>query len=115
MKLITEKIRKRLEKYPLYSQNGKGKEAIVVVKFFLCVGTWTWYILEADLESDTAFGIVINGSGEGEYSYFDLKELQGLITRQGLFVERDTSFSPKPLSDVNDQFLQKFLSNLYDE
>lgn len=28
MKLITKEIKKRLEKYPLYSQDGKKEEAI---------------------------------------------------------------------------------------
>ena len=34
-----------------------------VVKLFLCAGAWTWYILEADLEEDIAYGITINGEG----------------------------------------------------
>lgn len=38
MKLITKEIKKRLEKYPLYSQDGKKEEAICQAKFFLCVG-----------------------------------------------------------------------------
>lgn len=45
MKLITKEIKKRLEKYPLYSQDGKKEEAICQAKFFLCVGAWSWFIL----------------------------------------------------------------------
>lgn len=50
MKLITKEIKKRLEKYPLYSQDGKKEEAVCQAKFFLCIGAWSWFILEADLE-----------------------------------------------------------------
>ena len=51
MKLVTEEVKKRLEKYPLYSQDGKKKDAICVVKFFMCGVNYTWYVLEADLEN----------------------------------------------------------------
>lgn len=113
MKLITKEIKKRLEKYPLYSQDGKKEEAISQAKFFLCVGAWSWFILEADLENNIAYGITINGSGEGEYGYTSLTELQGLTTKLGLTVERDTSFSPTPLKDINNEYLKKFLKKMY--
>lgn len=45
MKLITKKIENELAKYPLYSQDGKGKEAVAICKFFL--QGFTWYVLEA--------------------------------------------------------------------
>jgi hypothetical protein len=77
MKLITKEIKKRLEKYPLYSQDGKKEEAICQAKFFLCVGAWSWFILEADLENNIAYGITINGSGEGEYGYTSLNRVAG--------------------------------------
>ena len=113
MKLITKEIQKRLEKFPLYSQEGKGKDAVCQAKFFLCVGAWTWYILEANLEEDIAYGIVVNGYGEAEYSYICLSELQGLRTKLGLTVERDTCFEPTPLKQINSEFLQRFLRELY--
>lgn len=34
MKLITKEIKKRLENYPLYSQDGKKEDAICQAKFF---------------------------------------------------------------------------------
>lgn len=41
MKLITKEIKKRLEKYPLYSQDGKKEEAILSSKVLpLC-----WYMV----------------------------------------------------------------------
>lgn len=114
MKLITKEIEKRLEKYPLYSQDGKKKEAIAVAKFFLCVGAWTWFILEADLQNNLAYGVVISGNGEAEYGYISLTELQGIRTRGGLTIERDISFSPTPLKDIDNEYLQKFLDKMYD-
>lgn len=113
MKLLTAPIKKRLEKYPLYSQDGKKKEAQCSAKFFLCQGAWTWYILEYDGD-DTFFGVIINGEGEGEYGYISLKELQALRTRWGLGVERDIVFTPKKLSEINDTYLKKFLRKFDD-
>ena len=34
MKLMTKEIEKKLEKAPLYSKDGQGKDAEVVCKFF---------------------------------------------------------------------------------
>lgn len=113
MKLITKEIQKRLEKYPLYSQDGKKEDVICQAKFFLCVGAWAWFILEANLDEGIAYGITINGNGKGEYGYISLSELQNLRTRLGLTVERDTSFSPTPLKDIENEYLQKFLRKMY--
>ena len=35
MKLITKEIEKKFENFPLYSQNGKGLNAEVLVKFLI--------------------------------------------------------------------------------
>lgn len=116
MKLVTKEIQKRLAKYPLYSQDGKKKDAKAVCKFFLCQGVWTWYVLESDEKCEIAFGIVINGAGEGEYGYFSLSELQSIRTQFGLGVERDISFEPTNVGDIkDDRYLQQFLSKLYDK
>lgn len=111
MKLVTAQIRKKLEKYPLRSQDGKKAEALAVARFFFPVGAWTWYILEADLQTDEAFGVVINGSGEGEFGYFSLKELQTMNVR-GLGVERDICFNASKLKDIKDENLHKLLKKL---
>ena len=116
MKLLTSEIKKRLAKYPTYSQDGKKKEAVAVCKFFLCQGAWTWYVLECDAEYNIAYGITINGAGEGEYGYFSLPELQKVRTRYGLGVERDIYFKPTKLGDIKDDtYLKIFLSKLYDK
>ena len=46
MKLLTQEIRERFKK--VGSQDGKGDEAIVIVKFFDPTGGWTWYATEFD-------------------------------------------------------------------
>ena len=115
MKLITKKIKEQLAKYPLYSQDGKGREAIAVAKFFLPAGAWTWYVMESDEDGDTLDGICINGQGEGEYGYFSLKEMQELrVTRLGLTMERDIYFEPTILCKIQDEYLQAFLDKMYE-
>lgn len=100
---MTKEIEKRLEKYPLYSQDGKGEDVTVVCKFFSPVNGWTWYVLEAERKCDgdyELFGIVINGHGEREYGYFMLSELQSIKLPFGLSIERDLYFSPGKVKDV---------------
>ncbi len=114
MKLLTREIKTRLGKYPLYSQDGKGRDMMCLAKFFLCMGAWTWYICEADFKRDTWFGVVINGQGEGEFGYGTFHELQTLRGLGGcLPVERDIMFEPTTLGEINDGFLKKFLDKLY--
>lgn len=114
MKLVTKEIANKLANYPLYSQDGKKKEAIAVAKFFLCIGAWTWFIMEADLNQNLAYGITVNGQGECEYGYISLDELQGLNVR-GLTVERDLAFEPTKLSDLDNEYVKKFLNQLYED
>ena len=109
MKLVTNQLERTFAKYPLYSQDGKGKEAKVLAKYFL--QSFTWYVLEFDGE-DTFFGIVINGL-EGEYGYFSLKELESLRGMWGLGVERDMYFDQTELGKSSDYYLKKFVDEFY--
>ena len=113
MKLLTQAVRKSLP--PLYSQDGKGEDAIVQVKYFDPSGSWTWFCTEAsamladgtsvpltdarakDAEDVTFFGLVIGL--ETELGYFSLNELEGVRGRFGLGIERDLYFTPKPLKE----------------
>lgn len=94
MKLITKALEKTFAKYPLYSQDGKGNEAVVIAKFFLPGSCWTWYVTEAEKQSngDYMFFGYVEGI-EGEYGYFTLSQLQGIRGRFGLRVERDMYFN----------------------
>lgn len=83
MKLVTKEVEARLGEYPFYSQDGKGEEAEVVVKFFNPYGLGSWYVLEAEKQADgdyLFFGYVESPIDPlfDEYGYFSLRELENL-------------------------------------
>ncbi len=101
MKLITKQLERLFEKYPLYSQDGKGKGATVLAVFRLAVTGWTWYVLEAERQSDgdwLFFGLV--DGHKREYGYFTLSQLTGIDIYKKIRVVRDTSFQPARLGDT---------------
>ena len=101
-RLMTTQLEEALKGYPLYSQDGKGKDAICRAIFAL--GGVRWFILEGEKEgNDTIlFGSVI-GLMEDEYGYISLNELSDIeldLTRQGfgkLQVRQQENFQPVPL------------------
>lgn len=99
MKLLTKKLEASLP--PLYSQDGKGDEAVVYAKYFHCMSPLTWYATEYDPESRTFFGWVYNGDFS-ELGYFSLDELEQTKVR-GVPMERDRHFSPITLGEVKKQ------------
>lgn len=126
MKLVNEETKKLLENHPLYSQEECGMNAEVMVKFFLPVGTWTWYVTEAREDADFGylfFGLVINGAGEGELGYFTLKELEKIavpfnvnmgakkMTLGTIGIERDEHFQPTSLKDIDSPYVQDYVTN----
>ena len=94
MKLLTKEITDRFQKTG--SQDGKGRDAVVIAKFFHPVGSWTWYATEYDGE-DTFFGLV--DGFELEWGYFSLSELKS-VTAFGLGIERDLHFGNPMIKDV---------------
>lgn len=103
MKLITKEIEKQLAKYPIYIQEQKGNEAIAICKFFSPVGSYTWYVTEAERQEDgdwRFFGLVENDYGK-EFGYFTLKELESIRLPFGLTIERDIYFEPTKLNELN--------------
>ena len=112
-KFLTKEVLERMAKYPLYSQDGKGADAIVTAKFFYPAGAWTWYVLEYDGE-DTFFGIVFSDNGlEGEYGYFSRNELESLRGMWGLGVERDKFFNQTELGKSSDYYLKRFVDEFF--
>ena len=101
MKLMTKELENRLAKYPLYSQDGKGKdETMVIAKFFFPVGNWTWYVTEGNKTENgdwEFYGYVVGDFPE--FGYFTLSELESVNVR-GLMVERDMYFKPCKLTEV---------------
>lgn len=114
-RLMTPQLEEALKGFPLYSQNGKGKEAVCRAVFAL--GSARWFILggEAEENDTILFGIVI-GLMEDEYSYISLNELSEIeldLTAQGLGklqVRQQPNFQPTKLRLLNDKRLQRFLA-----
>ena len=100
MKLLTQKIRKRLPK--LYeTESVPLEEKVVHAKLFTPDSSWTWYVLEGQEQEDgdfLLFGWVVGL--EKELGYFTLRELESVRGPLGLPVERDLHFKPRPLKEV---------------
>ena len=109
-----------LKSYPLYSQDGKKKDATCIV--LLTLGNVRWYIMEGQREGDdfTFYGIVA-GLQETEYGYASANEMASIAydaSEYGLGTlrfEQDKQFKPCNLSEIEDEDLQEFLSRLYDK
>lgn len=118
-RLQTPQLEEALKGFPLYSQDGKGKEAICRAIF--AIGSARWFILEGEREDgDTImFGIAI-GLLEDEYGYVSLKELSEIelnLTSYGfgiLQVTQVSDFKPTALKDIKDYRLQELLTRLED-
>ena len=114
-RLQTPQLEETLKDFPLYSQDGKGKDAVCRAIFVL--GSARWFILEGNREGDDTimFGIVI-GLIEDEYGYVSLNELSDIeldLTAQGygkLQVRQQPNFKPTALKNLCDDRLQKFLA-----
>lgn len=90
MKLMNKTLEKKFNKFPIGSQDGKGMEAEVVVKFFSPIGAGTWLITEGRP--------LPNGDWEfygychiscWEWGYVLLSELESVRLPLGLGIERD--------------------------
>ena len=59
-RLITPVLEEILKSYPLYSQDGKGKDAVCVAIFF--IGHVRWFVLEGQPEgNDTTLFTIVCG------------------------------------------------------
>lgn len=114
-RLMTTQLEEALNGFPLYSQDGKGKEAICRAIFAL--GGVRWFILEGNKEGNDLimFGIVV-GLMEDEYGYISLNELSEVeldLSAHGmgkLQVRQQEDFKAVPLKDLMDDRLQAFLA-----
>ena len=98
-KMMTEELRKALPE--LYSQDGKGEDAVAFVHYFSPQSGWHWYGTEFDGE-DEFFGLV--RGFETELGYFSLRELSEASVQIGSVkipaVERDLHWTPTRLWDI---------------
>lgn len=97
MKLITKELEQLFSKYPFHSQENRGGDARVLVKYFNPTGVGTWYITEAEKESDGKyefFGYCHLGDDEfAELGYVSQEELESIRLPFGLTIERDLYIS----------------------
>ena len=92
MKLLPKHIKNKLPKL-----GEQEHDIILYIKYFTPWTNWTWYVAEFD-GSDIFFGLVIGF--ETELGYFSLSELESITGPFGLKIERDTSFTPTFLKDI---------------
>ena len=78
MELLTEEILSKFESHPIRSQDGKGLDAEVLVKYFNPCGRGTWLITEGYCRLF-----------EWEWGYLMLSELQSIRLPFGMAIERD--------------------------
>lgn len=96
MKLFTKEVERKFQKHPFGSQEEKGFDAEVLVKFFNPYGAGTWLITEAEKQEDgdwMLFGYC--HILEWEWGYVMLSEIENL--RVNVFghmmpIERDLCF-----------------------
>lgn len=90
MKLMTEELKEKFKDFPLMSQDGKGMDAEVVVKYFNPIGAGTWLITEGEERANgdwELFGYC--HISDWEWGSVFLSELQGLQLPFGMGIERD--------------------------
>lgn len=88
--LMTKELEKTLAKYPIGSQDGKGMEAEVLVKYFNPAGAGTWLITEGEKQENgdwLFFGYC--HIFEWEWGYVMLSELESVKLPFGLKIERE--------------------------
>ena len=92
MELLTTELRNTLP--PIGAQDNT-EDPMVYVKYFCPWNNWTWYAYEFDGE-DILFGFVKGDSYE--FGTFSLSQMEAARGPMGQELERDTSFTPKCLS-----------------
>lgn len=93
MNLMTKELEKKFEKYPLNSQEDKGGDAIVLVKYFNPMGVGTWLITEGNKLPNgdyEMFGYCcLIDDVNAEFGYVMLSELEKIQLPFGLKIEKD--------------------------
>lgn len=101
MKLMTKELEEKFKEYPLYSQDGNGENAQVIVKYFNPCGAGTWLITEASKQDDgdwLMFGYC--NIFEWEWGYVSLRELESINLPFGLKIEIDIYSEMKTVKEM---------------
>ena len=115
MQLMTAEIEKALRKYPLNSQDGKGGNSKIIVKYFGGSAA-TWLITEGEPRRNgdwLLYGFITLGMPDfepgkllWEWGYVTLKELQNVrFPPYGLGVERDILVEPLKYKVKDEAFM----------
>lgn len=103
--LMTAEVEKALKRYPLRSQDGKGRDSKIIVKYFGGSAA-TWLITEGEPQSNgdwLLYGFVTLGLPDDfapgkllwEWGYVTLGQLRDIrFPPFGLGIERDTFVKP---------------------
>lgn len=100
MKLLTKGIIEKFKSHPIGSQDGKGMETEVLVKYFNPCGPGTWLVTAAEAQADgdwLLYGYV--HIHEAEWGCFRLSELESLRLPFGLTIERDLYTQGRTVAD----------------
>ncbi len=90
MLLMTKELEELFKKYPFYSQEDKGFNADVVVKYFNPIGAGTWLITEGEKQEDgdwLFFGYC--HIFDWEWGYVSLSDLENISLPHGFKIERE--------------------------
>ncbi len=116
MRLMTKELEESLTKYPLYSQDGKQADTMVIAKYFFPATSLTWYVTEGRKEENDYlfFGLVIGTDTTTEMGYFTLSQLLD-INVCGLKVERDMYFKPRKMSEICNKHVKDYINRYFKE
>ena len=85
------------DKLPPLGATREEADPTACVKLFDPTGHGTWYVVEYDPATRVAFGLVDGFEREaGDFSMAELVDFRGQF---GLPIERDLTWSPRPLSE----------------
>lgn len=110
MKLLPKSLRQKLP--ALYSQDDKGGNAVVYVKYFCPDSSWSWYVTEGsplpngDNQQDFRFFGLVDGLDK-ELGYFLLSQLASARGPMGLPIERDLHWQPRTLAQIAPELFKK--------
>ncbi len=83
MKLLTKEIEERLQKAPLYSKDGKGKNAEVLVRFSI-PNIAEYLVTEAEQQPDGSWLMFSYGKIHfWEWGYISSEEIEGITLPDG--------------------------------
>lgn len=117
-RLITPTLEERQKYYPLYSQDGMGKDAVCVAVFF--IGHVRWFVLEGQTEgNDTTLFTIVCGLQETEYGYTSVNEMDNVKVDnykygvdENFQIEQLDGFKPIKLKNIPDEDLQAFIQRM---